>query len=168
MQDQNLQTVELPIPCNSLDVASLIARLCHKRNYHYNNTKIQKLLYCCYGSVLAVFGQRLCDEYPRAWQYGPVFPRVFNYIKKRKGDIALYHPDFSLPDELRALLEKVIDIFGKYDAVPLSKWTHKPGSPWDTVVNQLDGEGGGLNNFIPDDLIANYFKSYVLTGEANA
>ena len=155
------------MPYDSLDVASLIARLCRERGFHYNNTKIQKLLYCCYGSVLAAEGKRLCAEYPRAWQYGPVFPRVFSYIKKR-GDIADHSPAFS-PEEpgLAELLGKVIDTFGRHKAVPLSQWTHKPNSPWDTVVNRMDGEGAGLGNFIPDDLISDYFREHVVRGGAD-
>ena len=158
----------LAMQYNSLDVASLIARLCQKLHYHYNNTKIQKLLYCCYGSVLAAYGKRLCDEYPRAWQYGPVFPRVFNYIKKRRGILAEYSPDFKVPAQIESLLEDVVAVFGKYDAVPLSTWSHKPGSPWDMVVNHIDGEGGGLNNFIPDDLIAAYFRENVVARDSDA
>lgn len=158
----------IPYQYDSLFVASLIARLCKERNFHYNNTKIQKLLYCCYGSVLAAYNERLCNEYPRAWQYGPVFPKVFKFIKKKQRDIADYAPDFDVPEELKNFLGKVIDIFGQYDAVPLSKWTHKKGSPWDTVVNGFDGEGSGLHNFIPDDLIRAYFKENVVRSSADA
>lgn len=152
---------------NSLEVASFIAQLCRKNGYYYNNTKIQKLLYCCYGSVLASRNERLCDEYPRAWQYGPVYPRVFNFISKGKGNLEAYCPNFSDDEELKIFLGKVIDVFGKYTAVDLSKWTHKPGSPWDQVVNCIDGKGKGMNNFIPDDLIAQYFREHVITGATN-
>lgn len=155
-------------PYYSLDIASWIARTCNEFRYHYNNTKIQKLLYCCYGSVLAAYGTRLCDEYPRAWQYGPVFPRVFNYIKKRRGEISVYNLDFEVTPDEDIFLHKVIEVFGKYDAVPLSEWTHKAGSPWDIVVNRIDGEGGGLQNIIPDDLIARYFKEYVIKPDGEA
>lgn len=154
-------------PYNSLDVASFIAQLCREKGYYYNNTKIQKLLYCCYGSVLASRNERLCDEYPRAWQYGPVYPRVFNFISKGKGSLEDYCPNFSCDDDLKNFLSKVIDVFGKYSAVALSNWTHKPGSPWDTVVNCIDGEGKGMNNFIPDDLITQYFKEHVIKATAN-
>lgn len=155
-------------PFNSLNIASVIARLCRERGLHYNNTKIQKLLYCCYGCVLAARNERLCDEYPRAWQYGPVFPRVFKYIQKNKGNLEEYCPDLEIDPEVKKFLGTVVDVFGKYTAVSLSEWTHKPGSPWDKVVNCIDGEGSGLGNFIPDDLIKQYFTKHVLKGEANA
>lgn len=75
---------------------------------------------------------------------------------------------FEIPEEVKTLLEKVVAVFGKYEAVLLSTWTHKPGSPWDIVVNQIDGEGGRLNNFIPDDLIATYFRENVIAKDSNA
>lgn len=64
----------------SLDVAAYIAQECDRRGYTYNNTKIQKLLYVAYGVMLAWQNERICDEYPRAWPYGPVFPKVFKFI----------------------------------------------------------------------------------------
>lgn len=142
---------------NSIDMAAHIARLCVKHNFSYNNTKIQKLLYCCYGCVLAKYGERLCDEYPRAWQYGPVFPRVFNFIHKKRN--LMERDPLPIEVELNNFLDEVIKTFGKYNAVPLSNWTHKEGSPWDTVVNKM---GEGLNGFIPDDIVEEYFKTNVL------
>jgi uncharacterized phage-associated protein len=144
---------------NSLDVAAFIAQTCGKFNYSFNNTKIQKLLYCCYGCYLAAYSERLCDEYPRAWQYGPVFPRVFNHIHKNR---PLPINNATLPgidQDKKDFLEDVIKVFGQYNAVPLSEWTHKCGSPWYKVVHELDG---GLNSFIPDDIIKDYFLKNVV------
>lgn len=156
------------MPYDSLVVASFIAQRCKEKGFYYNNTKIQKLLYCCYGSVLAVYGERLCSEYPRAWQYGPVFPRVFNYIQKRKGNLEEYCLAFQASQEIIDLLDSVIDVFGRQTAVRLSDWTHQPGSPWDKVVNKINGEGQGMNDFIPDDIITKYFKEHVVNvGQAS-
>ena len=59
---------------DSRDVAAYIAQECKRREIEYNNTKIQKLLYCSYGVMLAWKDERICEEYPRLWPYGPVFP----------------------------------------------------------------------------------------------
>lgn len=142
---------------DSIQVAAYIARLCEEFGFHYNNTKIQKLLYCCYGSVLAKYGERLCEEYPKAWQYGPVFPRVFKFIYKKKD--LLGHEAIEPRADVDELLRDVIKTFGKYQAVPLSEWTHKNGSPWHTVVYELNE---GLHGIIPDDLIKAYFEQNVL------
>lgn len=39
-----------------------------------NTTKLQKLHYCCCGTVLAKENLPLLDERPQAWAHGPVFP----------------------------------------------------------------------------------------------
>ncbi len=149
----------------SIEVASLIAKICAEKQYTWNNTKIQKLLYCCYGCFLAAYEERLCDEYPRAWQYGPVFPRVFNHIhKKRCFPLANTPAVDNIPEEHKKFLEQVIDTFGEYQAAALSRWTHKEGSPWSQVVYGIEGGlAQGLNSFIPDDIIKDYFSENIVT-----
>lgn len=144
---------------DSRDVAAYIAQQCIQYGYGYNNTKIQKLIYCAYGAVLAVTGKRLCDESPRAWQYGPVFPRVFRAISKGT-DLAQYSylVRHTADEKILKLIDKAVFIFGKHNASTLSAWSHKEGSPWDSVVHH----GEGLNEVIPDHLIATYFKDQVM------
>ena len=141
----------------SLNVASHIVNICRDNTIVYNNTKIQKLMYCCYGSVLALHDKRLCDEYPRAWQYGPVFPRVYAYINKRK-DIITLCARLNADDDVLSLIDEVVNNFGKFSASALSAWTHMKGTPWDIVVNDMEAP----NSIIPDDLIKKYFIENVI------
>jgi uncharacterized phage-associated protein len=141
----------------SLHVASYIVNLCEQDGVVYNPTKVQKLLYCCYGAALAAFGRRLCDERPRAWQYGPVFPRVFNYLHKGQ-DIAALCPKLAAPEAVLSLIGDTVKVFGAYSASALSKWSHMDGSPWSYVINELHDRNG----VIPDDLISDYFARNVL------
>lgn len=135
---------------DSREIAALIAKECKKKGISYNNTKIQKLLYCCYGVMLAWKNARICDEYPRLWPYGPVFPKVFNYIHKY-GDIANFSTDISKVStpENKEVIESVLNAFGKYDATSLSSWSHTEGSPWDRAKQ----ENANWNSFIPDEYI---------------
>ena len=155
------------MPYDSRDIAAYIAQQCNERGLEYNNTKIQKLLYCCYGTMLAWRGKRICNEYPHAWQYGPVFPKVLNYYTKYK-DIAPYSDRIAREQsdektDVVAVVDNVLAVFGKMSASYLSTWSHQPGSPWDIVVNGNDNiEGAGLNSFMPDDFIRDYFKEKVL------
>ena len=142
----------------SLHVASHIANICKKYAINYNNTKIQKLIYCCYGCVLVLYNKRLCDEYPRAWKYGPVYPRVYRFINKRGNDIETVCPSLSAENDVLELLEEVVVNFGKFSASALSRWTHMEQTPWDFVVNDMDAP----NSIIPDDLIAKYFRDNVI------
>lgn len=156
-------------PYESRDVAAFIAQECLKRGITYNNTKIQKLLYCVYGIYLAVTGNRICKEYPRAWQFGPVFPSVFSYIHKGN-EISQYSKTIeceeSQDSDVRGAVDAILNHFGKFTAGQLSSWTHKKGSPWDRTVNgDQDNEPAGLHGFIPLEYISQYFKDKVLAHE---
>ena len=144
---------------DSLDVAAYIAQQCQQKGIDFNNTKIQKLLYCAYGIMLAWKGNRICNEYPRLWPYGPVFPRVFKYIN-HGNRIEEYSNIFeqSAPEEEKLVIDKTIGKYGKYSASALSNWSHSPISPWSRVKE----EGAPWNSFIPDEYISDYFKEYVL------
>lgn len=140
---------------NSLVLASHIMKVCEDLGYIWNNTKIQKLMYIVYGVILAARDYRICDEYPRAWQYGPAFPRVVKAINKNKIQA---EKSLLLDEEQQDVIVKIVNEFGKYTATELSAWSHKKGSPWDLVVN----ENEGMNSFIPDDFIKVYFKENVI------
>lgn len=145
---------------NSINVASYIYKSCIEKDFKgINNTKIQKLLYCCYGSVLAVNNERLCDEYPRAWNYGPVFPKVYKFISKKNIENLGCNEIPSFPEDLKNILDVTINFFGKFSANQLSEWSHEVGSPWHSVI-ELQGEKFGA--FIPDESIKEYFKHYVI------
>ncbi len=144
---------------DSRDVAAYIAQQCIQMRYGYNNTKIQKLLYCVYGAVLAQFNVRITEEQPKAWPYGPVFPRVFNYIHKGN-QIDLYSRRLEeiLSQEEKEFICGIVSYFGKYTAWQLSNWSHKQGSPWQKAV---DVEGTGWNVVVKDDDIRTYFRENV-------
>ena len=147
---------------DSRDVAAYIAQQCQERGIEYNNTKIQKLLYCVYGVMLAWKEVRICDEYPRAWTYGPVFPKVFKHIYKNK-PIDLFSSAVADGDNeaLKTAVRRVLDVFGPMNASELSSWTHREGSPWWRVVTL--GKAG-WNSFMPDEYIKEYFEENVLAG----
>lgn len=150
---------------DSRDVAAYIAQECIRNGYSYNNTKIQKLLYCVYGAVLAKLNFRICDEQPHAWPYGPVFPKVFNYIHKGK-DITSYSDRVQkeLCSDKLEFINLIIKYFCKYTASQLSSWSHMDGSPWSNVI-QNDKSGwnkSGWNTSLRDEDIISYFKKNVL------
>ncbi len=47
-----------------------------------NMSQIQLMMYISYGVWLASTGNRLMSEHPQVWQFGPVFPRAYNKIRK--------------------------------------------------------------------------------------
>lgn len=143
---------------DSNDVMAYILGLCQQKRMSWNVTKAQKLLYCCYGTILAGFGERLTDENPQAWQYGPVFPRTFNGIKNGRV-IPGWDNGFSKqcdPDWL-PMIDQTVSFFGRYMASQLSNWSHKSGSPWDRAT----AGGKELQVQIPNEFIREYFSKMV-------
>lgn len=154
---------------DSLDVAAYIAQQCRIRGIACNNTKMQKLLYCVYGIYLAVTHKRICKEYPRAWKYGPVFPKVFNYIHNGDNISHYSHAVDNNEDQssdVKKAVDAILNHFGKFSPGQLAAWTYKKGSPWDKAVNgDEDNQPAGLHGFIPLEYISQYFKDKVLANK---
>jgi len=118
---------------SSSSVMAFVLWFCKNENppIDVNTTKAQKLLYCCYGAVLARFNERLTDEHPKKWPFGPVFPRTFNDIKKGRLTVGMARQfESDCPAEALELIKQTIRVFGQYTATALSKWSHRDESPW--------------------------------------
>lgn len=161
MEDEILDTFEY----KSTTIALYLIARANNAKYSINITKVQKLLYIVYGTYLRVYGERLLNEHPQAWPYGPVFPTTRSKLLK-KGDFSSITmqdvPDIeSLRNDIR--LNKVIDFafrnFGTWNAGQLSEWSHSAGSPWEQTTTQVGFRWGDT---IPDRLIRDYFKSIVI------
>ena len=157
----------------SVDLAKDVVFLCRKYKHEFNNTKVQKLMYLFLGFALVNnvdlgdeekeedgFEVVIIDELPKAWPYGPVFPKVhkkYNEILKMGCDDKY---QLSVTDEkARNILEKTVEKWGQNSASKLSAWSHKEGSPWDVVVKQ---QGFSWNTPIPAGLIREYFEERVV------
>ena len=146
-------------PLDSLQTMAYIIKKCRELRTPYNITKLQKLMYCCYGVTLATTGTPLCNEQPEAWQYGPVFPTVLKYMQAngidKTGDKVI---DVDIPDEIDKLIVGTITFFGEFTASQLSSWSHRCGSPW----YQASAGGVNLKTKISDAAIKDYFAREVL------
>lgn len=150
---------------NSVDVAKYIVAKCNKEHFGINMTKMQKLLYIVYGSYLAVYNQRLTNEHPQAWPFGPVFPTTRNrLLHKELLDITV---DDINKEILTAMVKdgdfnRIVDLalngFGKWNAGQLTTWSHKEGSPWERTTELWHFKWG---NQIPDEYIQEYFNSII-------
>lgn len=143
----------------TVDLAKDIVYFCRKNGIEFNNTKIQKLLYLFIGFTLMndVDEIKEIDELPKAWEYGPVFPKVYkNYSKIISNIPSNYTPSIANP-KMREILEKTVKLWGRVSAGKLSDWSHKDGSPWDVVVKN----NAKCNATIPIELMYNYFSENV-------
>ena len=139
---------------SSYDIARYIMYYCEQKEFHYNNTKIQKLLFAVYGVLLAKELPVFIDESPKMWPYGPVFPNVFVKIKEEG-----FNPiSLGFEDDVRDIVETTIDYFGKFSAKALTEWSHQKNSPWDKVKS-LYGEKWGED--LQDKDIKAYFMEII-------
>lgn len=142
---------------NSVLGAKLLLAVAHKNNLNLNITKVQKLLYIIYSYFLAKNEIRIFNETPKAWPYGPVFPRTRNKVdydvlySLENSELAEIKEDA----ELLGITEKVVNKYAQFTAGQLSDWSHMEGSPWD-LTTKLPGFKWG--DYIPDEYIIGYFS----------
>lgn len=98
-----------------------------------------KLAYIADGWSMVLGDGPLIDESPEAWQYGPVYPSIYNAfsgigskpVSKRAcvegTDIPIIG---DLSENETKILRMVVNSYGKLSAYGLSQLTHKPETPW--------------------------------------
>ncbi|MEO1330222.1 MAG: type II toxin-antitoxin system antitoxin SocA domain-containing protein [Pseudomonadota bacterium] len=134
--------------------------------------QIQKLVYIAHGWSLALTGEPLVSDPVKAWDYGPVFPYLYDHTKfnGREPMKRLIHPSDDNPfiffgeeedtpyqcelnENQSRIIELVWSRYGKLGAYKLSDLTHKVGTPWHQVFYKL-GKGGSISN----EIIADHYK----------
>jgi len=148
-------------------VAKYILSKAQEEKIVMNMTKLQKLLYISYGVYLAVKNERLTDESPKAWPYGPVFPTTRENLLKidfQSFDITKDNEcdEIRKDKEMRELVELVLKKFGKWNAGQLTEWSHSDESPWDLTKRD---ENFKWNQHIPDEYIRSYFSKILTKNE---
>ncbi len=121
--------------------------------------KLIKLTYIAYGWYLALTDkkERLTDELPLAWDFGPVFPSLYESLKGYGGSVIKekipnrVDDDTIKPDD-KKFLDKMWNLYGRYDGIYLSALTHKKDTPWKKVYAK------GTNAVISDDDIFEHYK----------
>jgi len=118
---------------DSIQFATYLTKKANEKQVNTNITKIQKWLYICYGLYWAAENKQLLNERPKAWDYGPAFPKVYKAQKNHNDTLEplITNTDvatFSVYDDL---INSVLDTFGSWTASQLVNWTHEEGSAWD-------------------------------------
>ena len=141
---------------NSLNIAKAFLNIADRPMTHM---KLQKLIYIAHGCYLALNdGEKLIIDEIQAWKYGPVIPYLY-HILKPYGNEALpkrvlddYVSSNIENDDIKALLQKIWDIYKEHSGTELSTLTHQENSPWSKTYN------GSVNKPIDDKEITNYYK----------
>lgn len=140
----------------SLDYANLIAWIAlTKHGVRLGKTQLQKLLYIFYGLALVQTGEvPFNDDTPKAFPFGPVFPRSYKKYSGTIKDLTQEDKDnFMKNVDLLSLVTWVVDTFCMYTASQLSEWSHRDGAPWKLAVYRDNAPAWGremLNSDIAD------------------
>ncbi len=132
--------------------------------------KLQKMVYFAHGYHLAKYGTPLIEEEFEAWKFGPVIPSIYHTYKLygseeitdntlipdvRNLELLSISLSYQAIDAINYTWEVTKDI----DAVALSLWSHKPGSPWAEAFKP------NVNSIpIRNDRIGEYFAGMLSNG----
>ena len=132
---------------------------------------VLKLAYFSHGYTLAMNNTPLISDTVEAWQYGPVYPILYDYVKgygkspvKRLPycGTGLYDDEINSRKEFlqqiigdTRILDGVLETFGPLSAYELIDLTHKVDSPWDQCYEEAQ------NNPIPDHITKAYYKRFI-------
>jgi uncharacterized phage-associated protein len=147
----------------STELAKFIILRASEKDVSLGETKLHKLLYICDGLLLA-FGFNLVKDDAKAWNYGPVYPKVHNWLKKNPDAFTERQkckPKASQKlQEINAqsLVDFVLKHYGTWTASALSLWSHKPGGPWESALAR---NGGIMNCPIDKTDMGDYFKQFI-------
>ncbi|RXK86250.1 Panacea domain-containing protein [Filimonas effusa] len=150
---------------NPLAIANFFVNKSFETGKELTPMKLVKLTYIAHGWHLGLTGKPLLSEPVEAWKYGPVVVSVYREFKKfGNGQIktfaeAPFTDNIPMPsdNDMYPFLNKIWDVYSKYDGLQLSALTHQKGTPWDTTWNEM----GGCNRegvIIPNDLIQKHYK----------
>ncbi|MCQ2359971.1 MAG: DUF4065 domain-containing protein [Paludibacteraceae bacterium] len=143
----------------SIDYANYIRYLAADKYYtSLNNTQVNKMLFICYGLYLVIAdGKLFNDDTPKAWPFGPVFPRVYKRFDEYSGASQTIIDYINANEQIKELTSFVVDKFYSWSAYQLSEWSHQPDGPWYQTVYGDGTQQPKWNREIPDEVIKQYF-----------
>lgn len=137
--------------------------------------KLIKMVYISHGWHMAITNEELINEPVQAWRYGPMIESIYHIFKHFGGDQIMSYGLLSrstsyteINDSIsKSILDRIWDIYAKYDGLRLSTLTHQPGSPWHIV---WFGQSGHKmrGRIIPNELIKDYYRKKGLSNAGGA
>ena len=135
---------------------------------------LQKLCYFAHGFNLALKDTELTSDRVEAWEFGPVFPTLYDALKRygarsvgeqvrernwasteiQRGNVVV---ETFTADEME-VIDGVFETYGDFEAYKLSALTHEAGSPWEKIYKP-----GRKSLVIPNSMIRDYFVELAAT-----
>ena len=148
-------TDEASSELDSVLLAKALRHMAVMEGIDLTQSQIQSILYIAYGVRLAQKNVRLLSEHPQMWQYGPVFPRAYNKLRKDNADGSDEY--YSLKTDHPGIFTYLENCFRRYawtKACILVSPHLSEGSPWsDTRRSNPDRWGVRIE----DELIRDWF-----------
>lgn len=156
------------MPYSSLLIASAFVKKGIDTGQPITQMKLQKMVYFAQGVHLALYDESLITESFQAWKYGPVIPDIYHAYKMYGSNPinevtwvlngACSDEDLALMSEnAKKTINYTWDSLKGINAVQLSNWTHKEGSPWKKYYTD------GINDVrIPNEDITSYFNQFLI------
>ena len=153
--ENEVKETVIKVGLDSVVVAKALQWMACTHEVSLNGSQIQTILYNAYGVWLATKGERLLEEHPQVWQYGPVFPRAYKHLKKNVGNgkIEFDMLKNEFPDRFE-FIRRCFQRFAWTSAAVLCTPHIAEGSPWKQTKEQSPDK---LGVRIEDELIRQWF-----------
>ena len=151
IQKEDVSSCEL----DSVILAKSLRHMAVIEGIDLTQSQIQTILYIAYGVRLATKNERLTSEHPQMWQYGPVFPRAYNRLRKDSTDGTDEY--YSLKTDHPNIFKYLENCFRRYawtKACILSTPHLSEGTPW-YQTRKSNPDRWGVR--IEDELIREWF-----------
>ncbi len=151
IQKEEVSSCEL----DSVILAKSLRHMAVIEGIDLTQSQIQTILYIAYGVRLATKNERLTSEHPLMWQYGPVFPRAYNRLRKDSTDGTDEY--YSLKTDHPNIFKYLENCFRRYawtKACILSTPHLSEGTPW-YQTRKSNPDRWGVR--IEDELIREWF-----------
>ncbi len=127
--------------------------------YEITNMSLQKLLYYVEAFAQVLLNVQIFNNRCEAWMYGPVYPKIYEKYKSfGNSQITVDTIDLSeiLSDDIRKLIDFVLNQFAIYNAVTLKDFSHSE-APW-INAHVGYGEKEHCTEAITHEAIEEYFS----------
>lgn len=140
-------------------IANAFLELAKQRGKQLTNMQLQKLVYIAHGFYLALFDEPLFYNEVKAWDWGPVIPKLYKALRRYGAGVVTELIPIDEPQELdsraMSVLKQVWTAYGPYSGPQLSTITHQEDTPWRETYEK-DKYG-----IIPNELIAAHYKKLI-------
>lgn len=141
-------------------VANAFLKLAKDSGSELSNMQLQKLVYFAHGFTLALLDKPLIYSDVQAWQYGPVYPKLYKKLRRygsgRVTELLDSEDEIPVPSDFSEVIKGVWKAYGSMSAGQLSARTHAPDTPWS--LSWAEGE----YTKISDDRIKAHFKGLLV------